>query len=130
MSTQILVYILVWSFVIYAYPSCRFSWICLLFMMLLDMVEDTQVQRCISSFISLCHGCNTLCRICNQYMLAQECFTVQTWVECRFTHLCCHSLAAPRICPSVFAVHCYALHASHSCLCYSLYTSLCALSTG
>lgn len=71
--------------------SVTYSMSLCLFMMLLEMVKDTKVHGCISSFSSLCHtGCKTLHRICNQYTLAHKCFTVQTWAECRYTHVCCH----------------------------------------
>lgn len=103
--------------------SVTYSMSLCLFMMLLELVKDTKVQGCISSFSSLCHtGCKTLYRMCNQYMLARKRVTVQTWADCRCAHMCCLFSNNPQNLPICL---CSLLHASSSRPCCSPYTSAC-----
>lgn len=95
---------------------CGIDCLCLPFYGVMADGEGHKGTRCICSFNSLCHtGCNTLYRTCHQYMLAHKRFTVQTWAECRCTHMSNMLQTIPRvhaICPS--AAVCF-MHPTYAC---------------
>lgn len=113
------------------YKPCKYCGISCLSLPFCEVMADGEGHigtRCICSFNSLRHtGGNTLYMTCHQYMLAHKRFTVQTWAECRCTHVSNMLQTIPRVhtvCHS--AAVCF-MHPTYAC--GTLSTHLCVVST-